>query len=598
MPTIPQIGEPQVAPGIPPLVKPYAKGPLELGAGLGAGLSDAGVSIQREQAREKAKADAAAIDNALLALETQGTNALIDFDKKEGNDAGVAAQPTVAAYEKARADILSRLTPEQQQEFSRISGHHANSFRQHVLSRGADEQSRYYKATLDNGQQGSVSRVLDAVQRDGLAALEPPQGPRQEGDTSPQTEQEVAYDQLERYAAAHDGELGMPKEEWLRQHKQEYDSAYTVAVVEALMQRGDDEGAEAYFQANQSKIVDPKARLSLGDATASRGKDARVESAATAILADAERPGKDGVEPTEGEKLARVRAAIEALPAGDRKAVRSRVDQIQTDDAENLRIAQSANFDKLHLALQDGTPLKDIEATPMFLLDDEGGINPDQRDALRVYSQRLREGDFTSTDRETWKRINGLLETNPSALLKINTNELTAGGKLSSDDAKQVEAWKASIAKAASGKGDDAMKLSMTRHDIRKLWAEKIELDPDAYTDFDLSLLEQERRAQKAKGAELTDEEYDTLVRRAVVKMTVERPWYQGGDFDVHVGGLTDKGYAYLEAHPESVDFEDIPPADVERFRSDLVAAGRPADDDAVRLEWVKYLVRLRARGE
>lgn len=605
MPTIPQIGEPQVAPGIPPLVKPYAKGPVELGATLGAGISDLGVSMQREEAREKAKANTAAIGNALLQLDTIETDARIGFDKLEGNDAGLAAQPTVEGYEKARQKIMAGLTPEQQGEFARASGQRSNNFRQYVMTKGTSEQKGYYDDTYKNELDNSIARVLTTAEQGGVLALEPPQGPRQEGDDSPQSEQEAAYDRIEAYADAHDGELGMPKEEWLRRQKEGYDSAYTVAVVEGLLKADDDEGAEAYYKANQTKITDLKARLSLGGAVEARGKEARTERTATELLVLANEPGKDGLPPTEEEKNRRIRNGIDELPFADRKAVRDRVDDMEAEADEDMRVAQSKNFDILHAALQGGPnqaplPLREVEKLPMFLRDDAGGINPDQRDALRVYSQRRTEGDYAATTPEVWKRLTNLLQTKPGELLKINLRELTDAGVLASTDAAEVESWQKAIGKAGSGGAgaSDDIDLSMTRDQVRKAWAKKAGLSEAGAVDFELALLDQERRATRAKGAPLTDVEYDTLVQRATIKVTFDRPWYRGGDVVGAVGALSDEGLDELLAHPESVEFKDIPLADVEEFRAALVGQGLKADDESLRVEWIKYLRRLKASGQ
>jgi hypothetical protein len=601
MPTIPSLTSPQVAPAIPPLVKPFAPGPLSFGYGLGQGLVALGGSMENVEQREQLRTDRSAALSAYADARALRGQILYDGEtglaRQRGRNYLDAAQEADKRWTEGIAGISARLSPEQQEVFDERMESLRAGFADDIaegVSRARvdlydDEMEKVLKQTgqdaladVSHGKVGldAAGAVNDVVIGKALAEFEAKDGA------------------LDTYAPHMAEKWGVSESEARTRMQAEYASALHVQTVDALLARNDAMAAQAYFAKHQDAILDPEARIRLTAQTEKNSLEAVTESAATLILEEASQTGKDGLPPSQSDQRAAIKAALEQVPPERRKAVRDRVDELEAEADEDLRVAQAKNFDELHAELQGGTPLAEIERTPIFNKTDEGGISPGQRDALRIYSQNKTKGAYAATNPEVWGRLSKQLKENPSALGKVNVRELTASGQLSDDDAREVLSWQDQIRKAAAGDAGaaDALKLSLTRLQTTERWAQAINLGATAAAKFDLRVKEAERRHQKVSGVAMTDEQYDTLVRRMAVDVSIDRPW-NPFDKDVFLYAATPEDLAALEADPEGLDFEAISPADVDEVTAALIEAGQPTDPERVKLEWIRYVRRLREAG-
>jgi len=598
MPTIPGITSPQVAPAVPPLVKPYAKGPESFGYGLGSGMmelaDDVGDVQRRERQRTDRSASMSAYSDALALRSTILYDEQTGLARQRGRNYLDAAQEADQRWSKGVAEIGARLSPEQQELFEDRMASLRAGFADDLRAGVSEARTQLYD--------DEMGKVMGQVQKDALASVArggvglDPEGALQEGPIQDALGELSAKDGiLDTYAPHMAEKWGVSESDARTRMTQEYATGLHSQTVRHLLAQGDDQAAAAYFTAHQEAVADPEERIRLTELTQKASLEGRTQRAAETILADAAAPDASGQEPTETQRAARIKAGIAALPEDDRRRVGDRVGNLQGLADEEQRKTRARIFDQSMTAIGEGMSVRELETT-----QDWHTLSQDQRDALTTYQEDRSKGRVSTTDGPTWARLDKLLREDPSKLAQINVRELTASGALSAEDAAEVERWQANVAKATSGdtKAGDALKLSMTRHQTVEAMADHLKLDKEKRPVFALMLKEQERRAQALEGRELSDEEFDTLVRRASIKVAFDRPWYQGGDAEGMLGFFSHEGAESLATAPDAIEYDAIPAADIEQIRAVLIEAGEDATEASIKERFIQDVIELRRLGD
>lgn len=363
---------------------------------------------------------------------------------------------------------------------------------------------------------------------------------------------------------SHAARNGLPAE-WVKLKTEGAASKTHSAVINRMLNNGQDRLAKEYFDANKAQITGPDASSMekvLEEGTF-RGESQRKTD--DIIAKNTER--KDALEATRSIEDPKLRDEVE-------KRVNSFFNQKKVVDAEQEeRITQEAtdivektkDFDKIPAATVSELPLS-------------------MRTSLRRYADDLREGKKPATSWDTYYDLKTQASSASTQEKFLRTNLMAFRTQMADAEFKELVDIQTSL-RAKDGKADKELEGYRTSAQIVNDALASAGIDPtpkpgkaeaEQVALFRRSVDEQIMVQQRQTGKKATNDDVQRIVDNLMVKGTVP-----GSGF---LGFFQTKKRAFELKPGESIaiDKKDIPRGEVAKIEDALRRAGRPVTDDMV----------------
>jgi hypothetical protein len=176
MPSVPILTTPQVAPAVPASVPSFAPGPGAFGAGLGAGLVQAGNAMARAEDIERQRVNASAVMSAYadaLSLRSEIMHGeQIGLARQSGEGYLAAVEPAMGEWEKRIDEIGAALTPEQQHLFAARIERLRGRFSEDIAAGQSRARIEKYDADKARVTRDVFRAALEGVEEGGVFVAE------------------------------------------------------------------------------------------------------------------------------------------------------------------------------------------------------------------------------------------------------------------------------------------------------------------------------------------------------------------------------------------------------------------------------------------
>lgn len=438
----------QVAPG--PLIATDTQ-PASFGAGIGVGLVSAAHSLGDVAYHERVKADQIAVSEAAASAERWLTNELYGpngLDRMEGKAAMERGSHFMQDYQSQLAAIRSGLHGEQQAMFDTGYGIEAQTRADRLVQQKLSAtRMKYDDDTLASTQSALDNSASNIAANGGVGVVD---GKLEDTSVRELIDKKVAVRALwlERNKDRLPGDYRATGKAMLQQDI----SQVHTAVIEAMArQPGQDAAVRAYFEAHKNEIL-PEVRNQVQARVTEIEETAAVESTSDEAMArfvppdtfDPALGDTERLSPAQREKEAKewIGKQYESDPTMKNRVLDAF--EHKYNEAEvAFKKQNDFDFNGLDDMLQqNGGDVGAAERDPRWRM-----MAPNDRAALITHGNAIKDGALGHTDEDSYDTWKTMAMVDQPSFLNLNFRKLRAQGRVSQQDAAELENLQAAVAK-------------------------------------------------------------------------------------------------------------------------------------------------------
>jgi len=567
---LPTLGSRVRAAVVPAVRAPTSVDPAAFGAAGAAGIGQVGNALGNIAVQEKKKKQQVDVTAAIAQAEAFKTDLMYGpngYAKLKGQDRMKESQAVQAKYTGALQQVRAGLDEDAALMFDQVYGIEASTrMGREVAQMHLEAVQDYEDMSRKNARAGLLNSAFAQMSN---------------GTMTPQS-----FDELLNTGVAIEV-LYADRQGQDRQGQKAAALAFVSDLhetqLEALLASQKDVLAVAYFEKNKNGML-ADARDRMQRRVYDVSQEGLVETVATGFV---DRGLKEGGA-TSGEQEAFAASLVEQLPAEQRRAVGARVQEKFYDRRRRETQTRNDMFNVVaNSVLKKGANLRTVMGMREWELLD----GPQQADIETAIANRNKPGPATS-NAEVMERLTHRFLTSDPTFLDVNAQQLVASRQLTPEDATLIEKWQKSLVKEKGGDGKDADSYR-TRLGIVEDWLAKSKITTaTAAANFRIAVMRAEAAAPP-----MTDAEFETMVQRLAIKVSIDKPGIFTGSWGPRLGDLDAEGLAALSEDLDEINYADIPKRDVDEATAMLKAAGEEASQRNVKL-WLVGRMQRQALGQ